>query len=542
MAADGAGAKAKPAGKAARASKPVVASEALVAGLTKALGADAVIVDAQARRLMGMDVYREGATPTFVLRPKDAAAVAAAVRLCADAGLAIVPRGGGASYSDGYVNDLPATALIDTGVLQTIDLDELNATVTVGAGVTWARLRETLDATGWRTPFWGPFSGIAATVGGTMSQNGISHGSGAYGISAPSALSFEVALANGELIRTGSAAAGAKPVVRHFGPDLTGLFTGDCGALGVKTAITLPLIRKKQAFATLSWSFPNFASLHAGMRAAAIEGLDDEHFALDAALSQGQIAREERAGRQGKMAASVLKQKGLASGLAQLAKMGVAGDRALKEAEFMCHYIFDGVEDAEAKAKLKRVRSVLEEFGKEIPNSVPEVVRGMPFAPLFNTLGPKGERWVPLHGVVAHADALAFHVALDEFYESRAKEMARLGVWAGAMFECVGSSAFLYEIALYWPDAQMDYHRGVIDADYLSKLPTYPDNPEARAFIAQMKADLIALYARFNAAHFQIGRAYSFASRLEPQALALLQAVKAQLDPKGVMNPGVLGL
>jgi D-lactate dehydrogenase (cytochrome) len=110
------------------------------------------------------------------------------------------------------------------------------------------------------------------------------------------------------------------------------------------------------------------------------------------------------------------------------------------------------------------------------------------------------------------------------------------------MFECVGSSAFLYEIAIYWPDARMAYHDSVIDKEYLSNLPSYPDNPKARAYVAQLKADLIALYARFNAGHFQIGRAYPYAQRLAPEALALLKAVKVELDPKGLMNPGVLGL
>ena len=37
----------------------------------------------------------------------------------------------------------------------------------------------------------------------------------------------------------GSAATGAKPFYREYGPDLTGLFLGDCGALGIKSAITL---------------------------------------------------------------------------------------------------------------------------------------------------------------------------------------------------------------------------------------------------------------------------------------------------------------
>jgi glycolate oxidase len=173
---------------------------------------------------------------------------------------------------------------------------------------------------------------------------------------------------------------------------------------------------------------------------------------------------------------------------------------------------------------------------------VPEIVRSMPFAPLFNTLGPGGERWVPLHGVMAHSDALAFHVGFDAYLEERADDMKRLGVWTGAMFETVGPSAFLYEIALYWPDEQTDYHHSVIDKNYLDSLPTFPANPEARAFIETMKTDLMALYADHNASHFQIGRAYPYTTRIAGPALTLLKAIKGQLDPQGIMNPGVLGL
>jgi D-lactate dehydrogenase (cytochrome) len=508
----------------------------VTAALEAALGAEIVLTDPALRTLFGMDVYRAGDPPLCIVRPRTVAQLAQAVRIAAGAGAAIVPRGGGASYTDGYLLRGRSAVLIDTAALTAIAIDEANAQVTVEAGVTWAVLRAALDEKGWRTPFWGPFSGVAATVGGTMSQNGISHGSGAHGVSAASALSFDVVLASGDILTTGAGA------IRHHGPDLTGLFTGDCGALGVKARIVLPMLRKKPAFATLSWAFPNFASLHAGMRATAVEALDDEHFAVDAALSQGQIARQERAGGKADIAAKVLKGKGLAQGLAQLAKMGASGDRALRQSDYLCHYIFEGVDEAEAKARLRRAKTLLSEFGSEIPNTVPEIVRQMPFAPLMNTLGPQGERWAPLHGVLAHADVLPFHVAYDALIEAAGAEMGRLGVWVGAMFETVGPSGFLYEVAIYWPGPRTAYHSAVIDPDYLAKLPAHGSAPEAAAFVERLRSDLIALYAKFNAAHFQLGRVYPYQERLSPAARTLVRAMKTALDPDGVMNPGVLGL
>jgi hypothetical protein len=170
------------------------------------------------------------------------------------------------------------------------------------------------------------------------------------------------------------------------------------------------------------------------------------------------------------------------------------------------------------------------------------VVRGMPFAPLFNTLGPKGERWVPLHGILPHSKVPPFHEALTALYAARAADMKRLGVWTGGMFATVNTSGFLYEIALYWPGARTEYHRAAVPADYLATLPTYADDPEVVLFVDTLKRDITALYSQFGTVHFQLGKTYPYAEVLDPGTLDLVRAIKASLDPEGFMNPGALGL
>lgn len=493
---------------------------------------------------MATDVFRAGAKPIAVARPQSVEQLQNLVALASRSDIPFTARGGGASYTDGYTARDAGQLLIDMGGLSRIvEIDAVNGYVSVEAGVTWSALRDELAAHDLRTPFWGPFSGLRATIGGSMSQNSISHGSAAYGISADSVLSMDVVLADGSLMRTGPAAAGAKPFMRHFGPDLTGLFTGDCGALGIKARITLPVIARRPAHRPISFAFDSFEAMHTSMRLIARERIEDTHFALDAALSQGQIARQERAGATLGMALSVLRSSpSVAAGVRQLVKAGLTARRQIGAAKFMTHYIVEGFDDAEVKARLHRIRAINQDLGREIAATVPAVVRGMPFAEFYNTLGPSGERWVPLHGNLPHSEVPVFHQAYTRLLESRAEEMKAHGVWCGGMYGAIGSGGFLYEIAIYWPDEITAYHEATVPADYLAGLPRYPANPEARDCATQLKSDMTDLLISHGAVNFQIGRAYPYASRLNEEPLALVKAVKAQLDPKGLLAPGNLGL
>lgn len=505
--------------------------------LAQALGADQVVTSPERLAYYAHDVFRRGAEAHCVVRPVDAEGVCKAARLCSEAGIAMVPRGGGASYSDGYLLDAPHV-LFDLGALQSIEIDADNARVRVGAGVTWAALKAALDPIGLRTPFWGPFSGIVATVGGSLSQNTISHGTGAHGISAQSVIGMEVVLADGTLMNTGISDA-----TRHYGPDLTGLFTGDCGALGLKVAATLPLIAVRPAHDTASFSFADFASYHRSVSQIAREGLDDSHFSIDQALSQGQIARSEGTAARLNIARNVMRAaSNPVSGVVQLAKMALAGEGEMREARYSCHVIVEGVDRSDVTARLDRIRQIMTREGQEIANSAATFVRSMPFAPLFNVLGPKGERWVPLHGIFSHSDADRFHDAFVALLDARRKEMEQLGVWTGTMFSSIGGHGLLYEIAIYWPDTLTPYHRETLGADYLAGIPAYPESPAARAAAYRLKDDLVDLMQAHGSAHFQVGRAYPYLDRLDPAARALIRATKRTLDPYNLMNPGALGL
>ncbi len=220
-------------------------SNQIVQQLATALGPEHVLTDAGEREFHAMDVYNAREVPIAVVRPGSVADLQAVVRTAAAAGIALVARGGGASYTDGYLPTTPDSVLVDTSRMnRIIEINEEDMYVTVQPGVTWNDMWQALKARGLRTPFWGPFSGIKATVGGSASQNSASLGSGNFGVSADAILGFEIVLASGEILRTGAhAAANGTPFFRWYGPDLTGLFCGDAGALGIKASISLRLIK-----------------------------------------------------------------------------------------------------------------------------------------------------------------------------------------------------------------------------------------------------------------------------------------------------------
>ena len=513
----------------------------LIEALAAAVGAAHVLTGEAERRFAATDVFNAREVPVAVVRPGSIDEMQAVVRACAAANVPIVVRGGGASYTDGYLHARPGGVTIDTGRLKAIDIDEHNAVVTVEAGVTWAELYEALKARGLRTPFWGPFSGLAATIGGSMSQNTISHGAG---VSAESLLNIEVITGTGELLATGSA-GNSKPrhYFRHFGPDMAGLFTGDCGALGVKARISLKLTRRREAFEAASFSFTSLEAMHGAMRAIALEGVDDENFGLDATLQQGQIGRQEGMGAKAEIAMSVMKSAtSIASGVKSLARMAAAGDRALKAATYAVHYLTDGCDQAEARSKLGVIKRLAGAHGEEIANTVPTVVRGMPFAPLFNTLGPKGERWVPMHTLLPHDGVLGFHHALTAYWEQNQAALDAHGIYTGAMFMAVGGSAFVYEPTFYWPDARSIFHDRMVPAEHLATLPSYPENPAGRAEVERMKHDVIMLMHAHGGSHLQIGKTYPLLEGRNAASVMLLRAIKAAVDPAGILNPGALGL
>ncbi len=519
-------------------------SHDVISKLADAIGHDFVITDAADREFYAMDVYNSRELPLAVVQPGSLPDMVEISKIASENGIAMVARGGGASYTDAYLPDTAQSLLIDTSRMNRIlEINEEDMYVTVEPGITWAEMTKALTAKGLRTPFWGPFSGLAATVGGSMSQNSVSLGSGLYGISADSVLSFEVVLPGGKILRTGSnAREHGGPFFRWYGPDLTGLFTGDAGVLGLKARITLRLIKNPTHRMGCSFGFDSFDEMAAGAAAAAREGLASDNFGLDPKLQQGQLGSTDAAQKIEVAKSVYATSRNPIEGLWKLLKMAMAGERFLTAYPYSMHFSIEGYSRAEVANRLALIRAAVAQHGNEIANTIPTVLMANPFIPLYPILGPRGQRWVPMHGIMPFSKLAPFHARLNELYAEYADRMEQHKVEKAAMFTSISTHGFLYEPVFYWEDDRTVFHKRYLPQEYLDVLPEYPANPEGRALVAEMKGRILDVFAEFGATHMQLGKAYPYMRGREENSADLLKVIKKQLDPDGLMNPGALGL
>ena len=125
--------------------------------LRQIAGNDHVLTDAENLRFFSSDVLREAGPAEVVLQPGTVEELAQAVKTATDAGLAVIPRGGGLSYTDGYLPQRSHSMIVDMRRLDRIvEINTQDMFVTVEAGCTWKALFEAPKERGVRTPYFGP--------------------------------------------------------------------------------------------------------------------------------------------------------------------------------------------------------------------------------------------------------------------------------------------------------------------------------------------------------------------------------------------------
>lgn len=505
------------------------------------LGKDRVLT--KNREFYSTDIYGGDKVAALVVRPDSTEMLAIATRGITAAGYSIIGRGGGTSYTGGIVPDRENSVIVDTSALDRIvEINRDDMYVTVESGVTWKALHEALRDTDVRTPFWGPLSGGQATVGGAVSQNAILWGSTGHDVSATSVLGLEVVLADGTVLNTGSAACGIKPFFRNYGPDLTGLFLGDTGALGIKTRITLRLMRRPPEVRFLSFNFDERSKLSHAMATIARDGVASSCFGMDPMLQYQRIKRASVMQGVKALKGVVSTAKSTFSGIRDAMRIAVAGKRFIDDNGFSLHIIVDADSEAAVESKVDTARRICLKEGSEIENSIPSMMYGDPFVPMSSAMGPEGERWAPMHGLFALSDGDEAWARMEQLFEGFAERFDEYGVMVGVLVAVVSSTVFVVEPVFYWPGPRTVWTETMLSDSELAKIKDFPENAEVTKTVIEARDALNELFDQLGAAHLQIGKKYHYRQQLQPQALALLEAIKSSVDPDRLMNPKSLGL
>jgi FAD/FMN-containing dehydrogenase len=518
---------------------------ALAAKLAAVVGAQHVREDMPARELVSEDIWSRGkAVVALVVAPGSTREAAEAIAAIHQAGFAIAPRGAGMSYTGAYVPETARTVSLDMSRMnRVLKVSREDMTVSVEAGATWVALNEALAKHGLRTPFWGPMSGLMSTIGGGLSQLNAMFGAGQYGTSSESVVALTVIAADGSIVRTGARGPdGDTPHYRHFGPDLAGLFCGDCGTLGIKAEVTLRLITAPRFEDHASFSFPTGEALLEAMAEVARAGIAAETCAFDPGLTTVRMKRMSLAGDIKTLGAVVAKEKNLGRGLLAAAKIAIGGRNFIAPTDYPFHLTCEGRSKAAVEQDMAEARRIAAQFGgAEIENSIAKIIRAMPFPPLNSMLGPTGEAWSPVHGVVSLSTAPSIFSRIQALYTQRKAEMDAHEIHTGYLFSTMSTNAIIVEPVFFWPHGWRPVHASAVEASHLARLTQRPENPEATALVAELRKAVVAIFAEYGAGHFQIGRTYPYRESRDDLSKSLLDAVKQVMDPDGVFNPGVLG-
>jgi D-lactate dehydrogenase (cytochrome) len=510
-----------------------------------------------ASRLPGLDIgtgnlelyasdvyYRAEAMPLAVVRPRSEAEIVELVGAAREMRLALHPRGAGLSYSSGYLATHEASLIVDLAAMdRVLELNAADRYVTVEPGVTWATLRDMLRPLGLTTPFWGTFSGLHATIGGSVSQGAKFFGSASRGSSAETVLGLRVVTGRAECLATGSSGSVTQspPFFRNYGPDLTGMFLGDCGAFGIKTAITLQLVPAALAEGYCSYTFEDGAAQMQAMAAVGADLIASECLGIDP-FTASQRLRSEGLLADIRLVGNLIRGgRTLLHGLRDAAMIAARGRRFVNRLGYLMNSVVEGRDAKEVASKLSRIQSIaIAHGGTPVADSIPRAMRSMPFPPMNSLLTPSGKRMAWLHVVVPNSQGSECFRRTEAVFARHAAEMKQRGVSYGYLLSTHGPSGVGVETLLRWADAPLEIHLRYMTEAQRARFKRHADNPEARALLKRLSDDLLEAWAALGGVHLQIGRKYPFMESRQEPVRGLLDELKRLHDPDGIMSPGNL--
>src|SRR5579863_7477788 len=216
----------------------------LASELTRICGPDAVLWQPDDLMLYEYDALSARRPPDAVVFPTTTAQVVEIVKLAAREKIPVIARGAGTGLSGGAMVTEGGIVVSFARMKKILEIDLENERARVQPGVVNIDLSLAVAADGYYyAP--DPSSQKACTLGGNVAENSGGPHTLAYGVTTNHVLGLEVVLSDGEVIHTGAS---------HWdrpGYDLSGVFVGSEGTLGIVTEATVRLSRKPEAVKTL---------------------------------------------------------------------------------------------------------------------------------------------------------------------------------------------------------------------------------------------------------------------------------------------------
>ena len=418
--------------------------------------------------------------PGAVAYARSSEEVSAVLGLCHAHGVAVVPFGAGTSL-EGHVTPVRGGISLDlSGMDQVLEVHAADMDCRVQAGVTRGQLNEHLRDQGLFFPVDPGAS--AATLGGMCATRASGTSAVRYGTMRENVMGLTVALADGRVIRTGGRARKSST-----GYDLTRLFVGSEGTLGVITEVALRLHGIPEAISAAVCQFPtlqgavetSIAVMQLGIPVARMELLDEVQLA--ACMTYSKLTGMQA------LPTLFFEFTGTPASVAEQAETV----RELADAEGGLGFAW--ATDAEERARLWRAR------------------HDAYWAALALRPGWKG----------LATDAVVPISRLAELVLGAKQDIAASGLTAPIVGH-VGDGNF-HTVILVPPEADGLERAWVLDR--------------------QIVARALALGGSCSGEHgVGIGKREFLVAEHGEEALAVMRSLKAALDPRGVMNPGKIFL
>ncbi|WP_404784048.1 glycolate oxidase subunit GlcD [Altericista sp. CCNU0014] len=221
----------------------------IVQALEAIVGRNAIISSREERSVYecdGLASYRE--LPGLVVLPQTTEEVVEIVKLCDRLNIPFVARGSGTGLSGGAMPTEDCLLIVTARMNRILEVDFENQRAVVQPGVINAWVTQAASAEGfYYAP--DPSSQIICSIGGNIAENSGGVHCLKYGVTTNHVLGMKMVLPDGELIEVGS------KIAETPGYDLTGLFVGSEGTLGIATEITLNIVKTPEVVEVLLADF-----------------------------------------------------------------------------------------------------------------------------------------------------------------------------------------------------------------------------------------------------------------------------------------------